>query len=86
MMWEYFKNANDEDDEHYTVSENCLQNSCDGEKIIDGIVNHYKKYGKSENPIIISSRFLTFNWDEYMRFRRKANFYRNQGFDILEIP
>jgi len=36
-MWEYFKNANDEDDEHYTVSENCLQNSCDGEKIIDGV-------------------------------------------------
>lgn len=57
--------------------------------MIDEIVNHYEAEsgGKNEannNWIIIDTHLLSMNTDEYMRFRKKAEVYRSQGFDIDE--
>lgn len=73
----------------YITLESCFQVTCDGEKVIDDIVNHYKteSEGKNEvinNWIIIDTHFLSMNMYEYMRFRKKAEDYRSQGFDIDE--
>ncbi|OIB03881.1 hypothetical protein AK95_09715 [Paenibacillus sp. LC231] len=82
-MWENIETG------YYITLESCYQEACDGEKVIDEIINHYEeesegKNGLNKSWIIIDTYFLSMNLDEYMRFRRKAQVYRNQGFDIDE--
>lgn len=81
-MWENIERG------YYITLENGSQDTCDVEKIMDEIISHYMEESKDEGSersgksIIIDTYLLESNWNEYMRFRRKAAFYREQGFTI----
>ncbi|MGO4185803.1 hypothetical protein AB4Z17_32215 [Paenibacillus sp. TAF43_2] len=82
-MWECIEPG------YYITLESCSQEACNGEKVIDEIINHYVEESMGKNElnnkwIIIDTHLLSMNWDEYMRFRRNAEAYRSQGFDIDE--
>ncbi|WP_339208345.1 hypothetical protein MHH56_11530 [Paenibacillus sp. FSL K6-3182] len=82
-MWKYIEPS------YYIALESCLKESCDGEKILEEIVNDHlqkSKGGKSEESkwLVIDTYQLSWNWDEYMRFRRKKGNFEKEGLRIDE--
>jgi hypothetical protein len=83
-LWKYIELG------YYITLESCLQESCDGEKILLEIVNDHlqrSEGGKSEENkwLGIDTYLLSLNWDEYMRFRRKKETFKRQGPIINEF-
>ncbi|PWW02914.1 hypothetical protein DFQ01_108193 [Paenibacillus cellulosilyticus] len=82
-MWKFIEPG------YYVTLESCLEAACDGEKIIDEIVQHYLTEGKERSErthrwIVIDTHYLSMNGEAHLRFRRKMQTYRVRGFDIDE--
>lgn len=81
-MWEYIERG------YYLTLENCSEGACNGEIMLDEIIRHYidesnEKGDDGDKSIIIDIYLLSeLNWNEFMKLRKREEFYTSQGFSI----